>query len=331
LVNAVLRRLTKARNGGDMTVYNAGGLDPIKRLSLETSHPMWMLNRWIRRYGLDKTKIRCLWNNQRAPLTLRVNRRRARRGEVISLMSKAGLEARPGRYCPDALVVHGFSGAPTTLPGWNDSLLLVQDEAAQLVTLLLDPTPNERILDLCAGAGGKTIHIADIISDVGLIHAFDPNKKRLARLVEVRDRLELKSIEIVQTKQGLLKNYDRILIDAPCSGFGVIRRRPDIKWNRTEALIQILSRTQLELLKEASERVRPGGRLVYAVCTTEPDETTGVIEAFLKTRPDFRLITCRNCLPDRAKMLADKAGFLEIKPKEDGPDLFFAAVLEAPC
>ena len=333
LVNAVLRRLAGKRPEKGVAVPDFDKIIcPVKRLSIKTSHPVWLIERWLERYGFERTERLCAWNNQRALLTLRVNTLRAARDEVIALFKDAGIKARPGIYSDCAVIVDNHQGSPTALPGWGKGLFQVQDEGAQLISSLLAPSPGETILDACAGMGGKTIHIANIMGDRGVIHAADTGGAKLTRLKEAKDRLKLSSITIVpyKSRQTLYKNYDRILVDAPCSGLGVIRRHPDIKWNRTPEGIAALSCTQSHILDKASTLLKPGGRLVYATCSQEPEETTDVIMSFIERRQGWEIVYAGVVLSGNAMNFANKDGFFATRPEPGGPDLFFGAVLKAP-
>ncbi|MGQ9499874.1 MAG: 16S rRNA (cytosine(967)-C(5))-methyltransferase RsmB [Dissulfurimicrobium sp.] len=333
LVNAVLRRLAEKRLEQGIAMSDFDELiEPVKILSIKTSHPVWLIERWLDRYGFERTERLCVWNNQRAPLTLRVNTLRATREEVIALFEDAGIKAKPGVYSDCAVMVSDYKGSPVSLPGWDKGLFQVQDEGAQIISRLLDPMPGETILDACAGLGGKTIHIANIMGDRGVIHAADTDCVRLSRLKEAKDRLKLSSITIIPCKNGRnpCMNYDRILVDAPCSGLGVIRRHPDIKWNRTPEGITALSSNQLYILEKVSTLLKPGGRLVYATCSQEPEETTGVITSFIERHQGWEIVPADAVLSGNALNFVGKDGFFATRPEPCGPDLFFGAVLKAP-
>jgi 16S rRNA (cytosine967-C5)-methyltransferase len=333
LVNAVLRRLAGKRPEQGIAMPDFDEIiEPVKILSIKTSHPVWLIERWLDRYGFEMTERLCVWNNQRAPLTLRVNTLMAARDEVIALFEDAGIKARPGVYSDCAVTVSDHHGSPASLPGWDKGLFQVQDEGAQIISRLLGPMPGETILDACAGLGGKTIHIANIMGDRGVIHAADTDCARLSRLKETKDRLKLSSITIKPCKNSLnpCMDYDRILVDAPCSGLGVIRRHPDIKWNRTPEGIAALSYSQSHILDEASTLLKPGGRLVYATCSQEPEETTGVITSFIERHQGWEIVPAGAILSGNALNFAGNNGFFATRPEPGGPDLFFGAVLKAP-
>jgi 16S rRNA (cytosine967-C5)-methyltransferase len=334
LVNAVLRRIAERCEslGPEMArrCEDTVGLDAVERLAIEQSHPFWMVNRWAGRYGLEEAQAVCRANNIQAPLTLRVNTLAITREEVLSNLAGYGLDAVPGRYAPEAVIIRGYSGSPVAIHGFKQGWFQVQDEAAQLVSYCLAPRPEEIILDACAGPGGKTTHIAQLIRDQGVIEATDRNDARLELLKENQERLGIKCISCIPFESFKARlpemegRYHRILVDAPCSGLGVIRRHPDIKWNRT------LASQQRSLLNGLAPLTRPGGTIVYATCTLEPEETREVVKDFFSGHPGWGLIPADEVLPAAAGSLVDGNGFLVIFPSPGGPDGFFAAVLKSP-
>jgi 16S rRNA (cytosine967-C5)-methyltransferase len=337
LVNAVLRRVAERREslGPEMArrCEDTMGLDAVERLAIEQSHPFWMVDRWVGRYGLEEARSLCRANNIQAPLTIRVNTLTITREKVLNNLAGHGIDAVPGRYGPEAIMIHGYSGSPVAIPGFKQGWFQVQDEAAQLVSYCLAPMPQEIILDACAGLGGKTTHIAQLIRDQGVIEAMDRNDARLELLKENQERLGIKCISCIPFElfnarlPELEGRYHRILVDAPCSGLGVIRRRPDIKWNRTRASLSELASQQRALLNGLAPLIRPGGTMVYATCTMEPEETMEVVEDFLSGHPGWGLIPAEKVLPAAARSLVDENGFLVIFPSVGGPDGFFAAIL----
>ncbi len=337
LVNAVLRRLAERREslGPEMArrCDETMGLDTVERLAIEQSHPFWMVSRWVDRYGLEGTGSLCMANNIQPPLTLRVNTLTVTRDKALKVLADHGIDAVPGRYAPEAIIISGYSGSPLAIPGFKKGWFQVQDEAAQLVSYCLAPRSHEIILDACAGPGGKTTHIAQLIEDHGIIEATDRNDARLELLKENKERLGIKCISCIPFKlfntrrPELEGRYHRILVDAPCSGIGVIRRHPDIKWNRTRASLSELVCQQSSLLNGLTPLIRSGGIMVYAVCTLEPEETREVVEDFLSGHPQWGLVAAGNMLPAEASSLLDKNGFLVTVPELQGPDGFFAAIL----
>ena len=347
LVNAVLRRLAgkrklsgpkKARTIPPGTYSSMVGMkNLVRRIALEQSHPEWMVKRWTRTFSPEKAMEYCRSNNRHAPLALRINTRAVTVDQAVEALESRGISVKPGLYSPVALILEDYRGAPAAIPGFEQGWFQVQDEAAQLISFLVAPEPGETVLDACAGPGGKTTHIAAIMADRGTVHAIDRNRARLKLLEQNQARLGLHSISAIRldlssgNMKDLKSGYHRILLDAPCSGLGVIRRHPDIKWNRTPDSILELSKLQGRLLATVVELVKPGGRIVYSVCTLEPEETTDIIEGFLKKHRTWRLLPADSVLEGQARNLVDREGFLFTIPVTGGPDGFFAAVLQAPC
>jgi 16S rRNA (cytosine967-C5)-methyltransferase len=340
LVNAVLRRLAERREAlglvGARALDQASAMGREERLSVETAHSLWMVRRWVSRLGYSGAETLCRWNNVHAPLALRANTLRVTRGGLIEALAAAGITASAGRYSPEAVTVRDFRGPPVSLPGFRDGWFQVQDEAAQLVSHCVEPRAGERVLDACAGLGGKTSHMAQLMGDQGRIEATDTSGTRLRLLSANSGRMGMKSISIIPYRDfsgrlpGLRGAYDRILVDAPCSGLGVIRRHPDIKWNREPASIERLSAEQKSLLAMLASLLRAGGTMVYATCTQEPEETREVVEGFLAGHPGWAMVNAREVLPASAGSLVDEDGFFATAPETDGPDGFFAAILRSP-
>ncbi len=336
LVNAVLRKLSAFERdlGRDRArKVDVEGWGEDKLLSVETSHPLWMVKRWIRRYGISRTRKLCEANNFPAPITLRINTLKITVDEALELLTQSGIDAIPGAYSPVALRLPHFRGDPSMIPGLSQGLFQVQDEASQLVSMLVAPGSGQNVLDACAGLGGKTTHLAELSRDMGSIDATDPNTQRLSMLEDNARRLGLKSINIIpyahfdKGAESHRKKYHKVLIDAPCSGLGVIRRHPDIKWNRSPQDVGELSKVQAELLRRFSRLVPCHGELIYSVCTMEPEETVEQVQAFLEQNTGWELVSAEERLPVTARGLMDREGFLQILPTPDGPDGFFAAVL----
>jgi 16S rRNA (cytosine967-C5)-methyltransferase len=289
LVNGVLRAV--ARQKADLT-YPDAEAEPARFLSVFCSHPEWMVERWLERYGFEETKALCAANNRRPTTTIRGNRLRGTRDELIRALGGSGIVAHPHPLVPDFAEVpepEGLFDTSLFRQGWFQA----QDPSAGLAVLLLDPQPGERVLDMCAAPGGKTTHIAEKMRDSGQVVALDIHALRLARVEENAQRLGLHSITVLETDAldyGGEGRFDRVLVDVPCSGLGVLARRADARWSKRDADITPLAELQLALLTRAASCVRPGGVLVYSTCTIEPEENEAVVEEFLETlRGDFEL------------------------------------------
>jgi 16S rRNA (cytosine967-C5)-methyltransferase len=242
--------------------------------------------------------------------------------------------AKPTTYSPDGIIFFNPTASIPKLSGFDAGWFQVQDEAAQLVSMLLNPEPGEAVLDACAGLGGKTGHIAQLMQNKGVVVALDINGGKLSQLEAEMQRL---GISIASTlchdlEQGLQQlppdGFDRILLDAPCSGIGVMRRNPDIKWYRTEKELAKHKARQVRLLKNLATAVKPGGVLVYAVCSPEPEENEEVIDQFLSERHDFAIHEPYGGLPAEICKVAVTRGFFQTFPNLTQMDGFFSVRLQ---
>jgi 16S rRNA (cytosine967-C5)-methyltransferase len=329
-VNAVLRATLRQRHTLPLPPRPA---DPGERaaalayLGITHSHPEWLVARWLDRYGFEATERWVQFNNETPSLTLRVNRLRATRDEAIAALAQDDVDAEPTRFAPDGLVV--TRGNPLRRP--PDGLVFVQDEASQLVPVVVAASAAERILDLCASPGGKTIAMAADMTDVGTIVASDVRPRRLALLQDTMRTAGTRCVSVVRVPQiGPLPfeaRFDAVLVDAPCSGLGTVRRDPDIRWRRQEQDLGALARDQLRLLMRAGDVVRPGGRLVYATCSSEPEENDDVVANFVATRSDFRIVNLHRHARAVIAPFIDAHGFFRTTPPAHGLEAFYAALL----
>ncbi len=323
LVNAVLRRAVRERATLPLPDPAA---DPDEHLAVAFSHPRWLVERWRKRFGDEGVRGLLAADNDAAPTVLR-----ARPGEQLALVARltaAGVACEPGRFAPDAVLVHGAD--PHALPGWRDGAFSVQGEASQLVTWLLDPRPGMRMLDACAAPGGKSAHAAERMTDRGLIVAAD-HKRRGARLIAGNaQRLGLRSIAAVTLDARSAdatfprRAFERVLVDAPCSGLGTLRAHPEIRWRRTPADLRRFATTQRRILDAVTPLLKPGGIVVYATCTLTDEENEGVVEPWLAAHPELRRERADDVLPASARALVDDAGALMTLPQRDGLDGFYA-------
>ncbi len=325
LVNAVLRNVIRKKDG---IIWPDLAGDAIPAISVNYSHPVWMVERWAKLYGIEETIAICRANNEIPPLTVRVNTLKTSREEVISALKNGGVSARPALFSPEGIaILDNSAGLRETAP-FRQGLIRMQDEASQLVAHLLSPQPDEQALDLCAGAGGKTLHLAALMQNRGEITAVDINRAKLGQLQAEAKRLGVTIVRIIQgdggrRKEGISKVFDKVLVDAPCSGLGTLRRNPEIRWRLASGDIRALQQKQKNLLENAANLVKPGGRLAYCVCTTTPEETEEVVADFLRSDQRFKL-TLPPHLP-AALIAAD--GFLRTFPHRHLLDGFFGAVL----
>jgi len=328
-VNGILRNV-KRQLHNIATPFNNMPLPESAKLS----HPDWLIERWKNRYGDKLAAAICLENNREAHLCLRTNTTLTTTEGLLEKFNEAGLIAEQGKYSPLAVKLIDYHGPVINIPGFEEGLFQVQDEAAQLVAMLLGSLENKKkYLDGCAGLGGKTSHLAQVLPADGKLVAIEPNVGRVKKLRENLARLRLEtSVTIIEgTIETLLpdmkEKFAGVLIDAPCSGLGVIRRHPDIRWNRTPDDLLRYQDKQSSILESAAQLLAPGGTLVYITCSTEPEENEEVIHKFLAEHSRFLISNCGNMLPENGRPLVDKKGFFRTLPGRDDLDGFFAAKL----
>ncbi|MBZ4329740.1 RsmB/NOP family class I SAM-dependent RNA methyltransferase [Corallococcus sp. AS-1-12] len=293
-------------------------------LALRASLPDWLADHFSRELGAEAEDF-CAHLNVPGPITLRVNPARISREALAARLASEGVSTRPGSWSPLALHVDGPRPNLYALPSLQEGLFEVQDEGSQLLGLLVEARPGETVLDLCAGAGGKTLQLGAAMKDSGRLLAYDPDAERLDRLQQRASRAGLTRVQVLRAPPSPGLDADRVLADAPCSELGSLRRGPDLRFRLTPDSLSRYTAVQRDILARAGDVVRPGGRVVYATCTVNRAENQDVVADFLRSRPDFRAVTPgAGWLPDAC--LQD--GFLLVTPHRHGTDGFFAAVLE---
>jgi 16S rRNA (cytosine967-C5)-methyltransferase len=328
LTNALLRKLAAEL---DFLPWPDSNGEPLEYLSLRHSYPSWLVKRILDRYDYVEAERWCLANFEKPLLTARVNRLRITAEELVEKLKKEQIEAFLNQVVPDLLVINAGASKLAQNSSFREGLLTIQGQSSALVAPLLNPQPEEIIIDLCSAPGGKTTHLAELQQDLGAIYAVELHQSRIGLIEKAAARLGLKSIVPVQADGRKFKNLnlpaaDAILVDAPCSGLGVIRRLPEIKWRRSEQDLIGFQKLQLELLASASGQLRPGGRLLYSVCTTEPEETVQVTELFQKDYPDFSLLPLSPLLQPPLQELFMNSPTLTFLPHRHNFDGFFIAL-----
>jgi len=327
-VNAVLR---KVATGHKEIQYPSVAKAPVAALAVSKSLPPWLIHRWMKRFELDETVRLCDALNTIPPITLRANTLKTDRRRLLHLLIEQGESVQAATNTPDGVILYHPRQPFTEMETHQSGLFQVQDEAAQLVSLLLNPQNGERVLDACAGRGGKTAHMAQLMNNKGAVIAVDVSADKLKTLSIEMIRL---GITIVKTRDtNLLESlpgnglgvFDRILIDAPCSGLGVLRRNPDAKWTVSKKMFGRYNRRQTALLDSVVPLVKPNGVLVYAVCSNEPEEGKAVIEYFLERHKDFRKDAPVSISPGVDIPLFSHDGILNTYPHRHNMDGFFAA------
>ncbi len=324
-VNGVLRAITRA---------DAPALpqEPVARLCAEASLPAWMADRWIRTVGADGAAARAAQANASAPLTLRVNTVRTDRAALAAMLREHGATVVETPLSPLGLTVSGGGPVPG-LPGYRDGLFYVQDEAGQLVSMLVDARPGEQVLDACAAPGGKASYLSTTVGDAGRVVALEQDKGRIRRLGDNLSRLGCGNVRVIQGDAGTVSAkalggpFDRVLLDAPCSGLGVLNRHPEGKWWKSSDAVTACAGVQRKILTHLASMVRPGGRLVYAVCTGEPEESTRMLARFLQNNHNFSVVPATAILGDRVAPYVTPEGYLDTNGNAAGMDGFFAAHL----
>jgi 16S rRNA (cytosine967-C5)-methyltransferase len=325
LVNAVLRNAI--RHKGDKPGDTIS--DPVESMAVEVSHPRWMIERWRVGLGEEQSRHLALANNHPPPVAFRLNTLRAGVEETLSSLESKGVTLLPSRFVPGAFRVESGPMAVIAEAAENGAIY-IQDEASQLVSLLLGPTAGDRVLDLCAAPGSKTSHIATLAGDAGWVVACDIHPHRLVALAATCRRLGVSSVDPIALDatrelpilEGAGK-FDRVLVDAPCTGTGTLRRNPEIKWRLAVGDPRRLAALQLSLLKRAADALANKGRLVYSTCSVEPEENEEVVRRFIESDRRFRI--ARPLAPGE---LITGDGFVRTFPHRHEMDGFFAAVLE---
>jgi 16S rRNA (cytosine967-C5)-methyltransferase len=326
-VNGVLRAAVRGRD----RIPAPGAPDAFGLPVL--NHPDWMTKRWERHFGREEMLRICACNNSRPPLVLRVNPLATSPDAFLARLREENITALEGTLAPGAVLLPDYHGPVYDLPGFGEGLFQVQDESAQLVSHLLAPfLQGGNLLDACAGLGGKTSHILELAAGVQAnINAVEPDRRRLVHLQEnltrlhPRNAVKIHPCTLLEFSRECTTRFAAILVDAPCSGTGVIRRHPDIRWNRQAADIPEYRKTQRQLLDQAAGLLIRGGTLVYATCSLEPEENSEIVTGFLHDHPEFRLSDCTPFLPVPARQFVRNV-FFQPHPT-DSADGFFAARL----
>jgi 16S rRNA (cytosine967-C5)-methyltransferase len=334
LVNALLRRVGRERRDLPLPrrpAADATSEEGLDYLSITLSHPRWFAARLVERYGFDAADAWCRFDNEAARLTLRANTLQTSRSALADQLKTEGIETSSGRFAPAALIVE--SGNPLGSELHRKGLFAVQDEASQLVAAFAGARRDERVLDACASPGGKASAMASDMNDSGLLIASDVRPRRIELLKDAVKASGARIIHVVQADAAqrlpFRDVFDRVVVDAPCSGLGTLRRDPDIRWRRTPDELPRLAAAELRILSCAAETVRPGGRLIYATCSSEPEENEDVVASFVARHPGFRVVPARALeLPEYLRPLVNEAGHLRTYPFRDGLEAFFAAQLE---
>lgn len=321
-VNAVLRSAVRAP---EKAKYPTLESDPLERISLEFYHPEWLVKKWINQFGIDETIKLCQFDNVSAPLSIRTNTLKTTRSKLMQILADEKIECHISPFAPEGIICteHPTLGSLKSL---KDGLFQVQDESSMVVAHVLDPKPGEIILDTCSAPGGKTTHIAALMKNYGKIIAMDIYEHKLEKIEQNANRLgisiiETKLCDATQIDQVYEKKIDKVLVDAPCSGLGVLRRKADARWKKTAELLNELPILQKRILHSAAKTVKVGGILVYSTCTIVEEENQEVVKAFLEENQEFILENTSDFLPQKDR----KDRMIQYLPHVEQVDGFFIA------
>ncbi|HEX8844641.1 MAG TPA: 16S rRNA (cytosine(967)-C(5))-methyltransferase RsmB [Pyrinomonadaceae bacterium] len=322
-INAVLRRATREPDYDPAAEIS----DPLERLAVETSHPVWLMKRWVEAFGWEEAEKFASVNNEVAPVAFRVVARGESVDEVLEELRAAGAVLQPSRIAAKAWRVQGASALLQRLA--REGKVYLQDEASQLVAHVLGAQAGDRVLDVCAAPGSKATHIASLTPNLSLIVAGDIHEHRVRTVRDACERQGITNLRVVahDAEEALPfadSLFDRVLVDAPCTGTGTLRRNPEIRWRITSRDITDLSARQKLILAHAAKAVRKGGRLIYSTCSVEPEENEEVITSFLEENMAFRLTS----LNVPAELQNADGMTARIWPHRQGADGFFIASFE---
>lgn len=327
-VDSFLQRLAQ---GTSSPSWPSLSEDPITHISIVQSHPRWLVERWVERWGVAETLALCAANNRPALRTLRTNLLRTSREELQARLQTADRPSAPGQLTESLYLLR--PGPFTHLVLFRQGFFFSQDEASMLVAYIVDPQPGEAILDACAAPGGKTTHLAERMGDQGQIVAGDVDRRRLEQVRLHANRLGLNCVapRLLDAREAgsrLPAAFDRVLVDAPCSGLGTLRRRPEVRWRyEGPSALAHWAHDQLALLKGVAPSVKPGGVLVYSTCTLEAAENECVVARFLREHPEFGIENVTPWTPPNFHSAVTPEGYLQTRPHRHGTDGFFIARL----
>ncbi|MBW2631903.1 MAG: 16S rRNA (cytosine(967)-C(5))-methyltransferase RsmB [Deltaproteobacteria bacterium] len=327
LVNAILRNAARKMDAIQYPLFDE---DPLLHISVVHSHPLWIVKMWAEQLGVEDTLALCKSNNEIPPFAIRANSLKSTRSNLIRMLENCDCGAVPSRYSPDGIVLSNLPAPVGQMPLYEEGYMQIQDEASQLISPLLDPKPGEMVLDVCAGAGVKTTHMAELMQNSGRIVAMDINRKKIEISRVLARRLGATIIEPIvhdatkDSQNDLREKFDRVLVDVPCSGMGTLRRNPEIKWNVTPEDMKKFPPLQKEILNHSASYLKKGGTMVYGTCTISSAENEEVVREFLSTHPDFEYAHPTAFVTD----MLDRHGMFRTFPHLHGTDGFFGVVLK---
>lgn len=330
-VNGILRQICRQK---DQINFPDPETDRVHYLSVYYSYPQWLVEKWIGELGIDSAERLLEAENRIPDLVIRANSLKVDRNDLIRFLQEEGVTAIPVSHSPEGIKVEGLKGPVNQLETFKNGLFQVQGEAAQICSHLISPGSGESVLDLCAGLGGKSTHLAEIMGGKGRVLSLDISHGRLIRLLESSLRLGISCIQPVVADAGvrlssvLRRPFDKILLDGPCSGLGILSRHPDGKWSKDETDIKRLTCLQKSILNEAAALLKKRGAMLYVTCTISEVENEEVVSAFLKQNCGVFLENLKDHAPEWALEFINDQGFFKTLPHVHGMDGFFAALFK---
>lgn len=324
-VNAVLRSLLRKQEAGEFK-FPDQEQDDAGYLSLQYFHPRWLIKRWLGPYGRDGVERLLQFDNTAAPVCLRTNTLTITREQLLASLAETGAECHASKWSKDGIVCEKLPSLSSVFAKLENAFY-VQDESSMLVGHVVAPEPGMRVLDMCSAPGGKTTHVAQLMENQGEIIACDVHEHKLKLIQENAARLNISIIK-PQLSDGTIfrpewgESFDRVLVDAPCSGLGVLRRRAEARWRKKRNELKLFPPLQLKILRNASRYVKDGGRLIYSTCTIEQAENHYLVEEFLQARPEWQRV------PFKHPLTGELVDELQLLPQNDGTDGFYICILE---
>lgn len=324
-VNAVLRSLLRKQEAGEFK-FPDQEQDDAGYLSLQYFHPRWLIKRWLGPYGREGVERLLQFDNTAAPVCLRTNTLAITREQLLASLAEAGAECHASKWSKDGIVCEKLPSLSSVFAKLENAFY-VQDESSMLVGHVVAPEPGMRVLDMCSAPGGKTTHVAQLMENQGEIIACDVHEHKLKLIQENAARLNISIIK-PQLSDGTIfrpewgESFDRVLVDAPCSGLGVLRRRAEARWRKKRNELKLFPPLQLKILRNASRYVKDGGRLIYSTCTIEQAENHYLVEEFLQARHEWQRV------PFKHPLTGELVDELQLLPQNDGTDGFYICILE---
>lgn len=324
-VNGVLRNIVRNKK----RLMEVSNKDEVNYLSIKYSHPEWMVRNWIKEYGYEFTQNLCRWNNSKPKLNIRVNTLKISRKNLLEKLTDYGYIVHKAPYAKDGLIIDNPKRI-TNIEEYQKGYFMIQDESSMLVSQVIDPKEGSLVLDLCSAPGGKSTHVGQLMKNNGRIISRDIYDHKLKLVRENGNRL---GVEIIETEkfdatlldQSLVGKIDYCIVDAPCSGLGIIRRRPEIKWNRSEEDVRSLTNIQYNILNNAKNYLKPGGIMVYSTCTILKAENQNIVDNFLLENNKFKLIGFEDKFSSIKNIEGAKEGYIQLFPHIHNTDGFFIA------